>query len=42
MREVHDPKLRAVTESVVIAGPLAEDFRRAPCTRTGHHAYLGG
>ncbi len=42
VREVHDPMLRAVTESVVIAGPLAEDFRRAPCTRTGHHAYLGG
>ncbi len=30
VREVHDPELRAVTESVVIAGPLAEDFRRAP------------
>jgi 3'-5' exoribonuclease len=41
-REVHDAALRAVVESVVFAGPLAADFRRAPCTRSGHHAYLGG
>jgi 3'-5' exoribonuclease len=41
-REVHDPPLRAVVQSVVFTGPLAEDFRRAPCTRGGHHAYLGG
>jgi 3'-5' exoribonuclease len=42
IREVHDAALRAVVESVVISGPLATDFRRAPATRTGHHAYLGG
>jgi 3'-5' exoribonuclease len=41
-REVHDPPLREVVDSVVFAGPLAEDFRRAPCTRRSHHAYLGG
>jgi 3'-5' exoribonuclease len=42
VREVHDPGLRGVVESVVISGPLAEDFRRAPATRAAHHAYLGG
>jgi 3'-5' exoribonuclease len=41
VREVHDPGLRAVCERVV-NGPLAEDLRRAPCTRGSHHAYLGG
>jgi 3'-5' exoribonuclease len=41
-REVHDPALRAVVEKVVFTGPLAADFRRAPCTRSAHHAYLGG
>ena len=42
IREVHDPQLRALVERVVISGPDAEGFRRAPCTRSGHHAYLGG
>jgi 3'-5' exoribonuclease len=42
IREVHDPALRAVVEAVVVAGPDAEVFRRAPCTRSGHHAYVGG
>jgi 3'-5' exoribonuclease len=41
-REVHDPGLRDVVERLVFAEPLANDFRRAPCTRRGHHAYLGG
>lgn len=41
-REVHDPALRAVVEAVVISGPDADLFRRAPATRAGHHAYLGG
>jgi 3'-5' exoribonuclease len=41
-REVHDPALRAVVDRVVFSGPLAEEFRRAPCTRRSHHAYLGG
>jgi 3'-5' exoribonuclease len=41
VREIHDPGLRAVTEAV-LAGPVSEDFRRAPCTRGAHHAYLGG
>ncbi len=42
IREVHDPALRAVVEAAVVTGPEADGFRRAPCTRSGHHAYLGG
>ncbi|HSI80145.1 MAG TPA: HD domain-containing protein [Solirubrobacterales bacterium] len=42
VREVHDPALRATVERVVLAEPVAGAFRRAPCTRSGHHAYLGG
>jgi 3'-5' exoribonuclease len=41
-REVHDPGLRAVVERVAFTEPLASEFRRAPCTPAGHHAYLGG
>jgi 3'-5' exoribonuclease len=41
-REVHDPALREVVERVLFREPLAAEFRRAPCTRAGHHAYLGG
>ena len=41
-REVHDPGLRGVVERLLFAGPVAAEFRRAPCTRAGHHAYLGG
>lgn len=41
-REVHDAALRRVVEAVVFTGPEAQAFRRAPCTRSGHHAYLGG
>ena len=41
-REVHDPELRAVVEAVLFRDPVAREFRRAPCTRAGHHAYLGG
>jgi 3'-5' exoribonuclease len=41
-REVHDPGLRTVVEEVLNTEPVASEFRRAPCTRAGHHAYLGG
>jgi 3'-5' exoribonuclease len=41
-REVHDPGLRSVVEVVTSTGPVASELRRAPCTRSGHHAYLGG
>ena len=42
VREVYDPALRAVVEAVVGASRSATELRRAPCTRGGHHAYLGG
>jgi 3'-5' exoribonuclease len=42
IREVHDPGLRNVVEAVLLSEPTASEFRRAPCTRAGHHAYLGG
>jgi 3'-5' exoribonuclease len=41
-REVHDADLRQVVERVLFTDPVAADFRRAPCTRAGHHAYVGG
>ncbi len=41
-REVHDAPLRGVVEKLLFGGEVAEEFRRAPCTRVGHHAYLGG
>jgi 3'-5' exoribonuclease len=40
--EVYDPALREVVERVAAAEPVAAELRRAPCTRGGHHAYLGG
>ncbi len=41
-REVHDVALREVVERVLFTEPVAAEFRRAPCTRAGHHAYVGG
>ena len=41
-REVHDEPLRRVVERVLFTEPVASEFRRAPCTRAGHHAYVGG
>jgi 3'-5' exoribonuclease len=41
-REVHDTGLRGVVERVLASEPVASELRRAPCTRAGHHAYLGG
>ena len=40
--EVYDPALRGVVQRVLFSEPIAADFRRAPCTRAGHHAYVGG
>jgi 3'-5' exoribonuclease len=42
VREVHDGGLREAVAALLFTGPHAEEFRRAPCTRAGHHAYLGG
>ena len=41
-REVHDPGLRALLDALLGDPALRAQWRRAPCTRNGHHAYLGG
>jgi len=41
-REIADPGLAAVVQRVLFDGPAASEFRRAPCTAGGHHAYLSG
>jgi 3'-5' exoribonuclease len=40
--EIYDAPLRAVVERVIATEPVATQFTRAPCSRAGHHAYLGG
>jgi 3'-5' exoribonuclease len=40
--EVYDRGYRALLDSLLADPKLRADFRRAPCTRAGHHAYLGG
>ena len=40
--EVHDRGFRAFLEGVLADVSLRAELRRAPCTRGGHHAYLGG
>jgi 3'-5' exoribonuclease len=41
-REVHDPAYRGLLEGLLADEALRTQWRRAPCTRAGHHAYLGG
>jgi 3'-5' exoribonuclease len=41
-REVHDPGYAALLERLLSDAGLRAAWRRAPCTRSGHHAYLGG
>jgi 3'-5' exoribonuclease len=41
-REVHDPDYRALLDRLLGDDELRAAWRRAPCTRAGHHAYLGG
>jgi 3'-5' exoribonuclease len=41
-REVHDAGLRALLDALLGDPGLREQWRRAPCRRNGHHAYLGG
>jgi len=41
-REVYDPRLRALLDVFLTDGGFRAELRRAPCTRAGHHAYLGG
>ncbi len=40
--EVYDPGYRALLDELLADQELRTAFRRAPCTRSGHHAYLGG
>lgn len=40
--EVHDPGLRALLDAMTADAALADAWRTVPCTRSGHHAYLGG
>jgi len=40
--EVYDPGYRALLDSLLADEELRTAFRRTPCTRNGHHAYLGG
>jgi 3'-5' exoribonuclease len=41
-REVFDPGYRALLDELLDDTELRAEFRRAPCSRAGHHAYLGG
>ncbi|HEV3377995.1 MAG TPA: OB-fold nucleic acid binding domain-containing protein [Thermoleophilaceae bacterium] len=41
-REVYDPGLRALLDSFLDDAEFRSALRRSPCTRAGHHAYLGG
>jgi 3'-5' exoribonuclease len=40
--EVSDRRFRGFLEGLLGDAALRADWRRAPCTRAGHHAYLGG
>jgi 3'-5' exoribonuclease len=41
-REVHDSEYSALLEALLSDGALRAEWRLSPCTRAGHHAYLGG
>jgi 3'-5' exoribonuclease len=41
-REVYDRDHRALLDALLSDDVLRAQWRRAPCTRNGHHAYLGG
>jgi 3'-5' exoribonuclease len=40
--EVHDAAFSALLRSLLNDAAFRAAFRRAPCTRAGHHSYLGG
>jgi 3'-5' exoribonuclease len=40
--EVYDPDLRSLLDAFLGDDAFRAELRRAPCTRAGHHAYLGG
>jgi 3'-5' exoribonuclease len=41
-REVHDAAYATLLQCLLADEALRAQWRRAPCTRQGHHAYLGG
>jgi 3'-5' exoribonuclease len=41
-REVYDTDLRSLLDTFLGDEAFRSELRRAPCTRAGHHAYLGG
>ena len=41
-REVYDADLRRLLDAFLADQGFRGELRRAPCTRGGHHAYLGG
>ena len=41
-REIYDPDLRGLVGAFLDDDDFRGELRRAPCTRAGHHAYLGG
>jgi 3'-5' exoribonuclease len=41
-REVYDADYRRLVRSFLDDAAFRDELRRAPCTRAGHHAYLGG
>jgi 3'-5' exoribonuclease len=41
-REVHDRDYARLLGSFTGDGQFRSEFRRAPCSRAGHHAFLGG
>jgi 3'-5' exoribonuclease len=40
--EVHDRQYRAVLDRLLTDAALRTRLRQSPCSRAGHHAYLGG
>ena len=41
-REVYDQDYRRLLDAFLGDAGFRQELRRAPCTRAGHHAYLGG
>jgi 3'-5' exoribonuclease len=41
-REVYDPDYKRLLDSMLADEVFRAELRLAPCTRAGHHAYLGG
>jgi 3'-5' exoribonuclease len=40
--EIYDRRYRELLDALLADGAFRAEFRRSPCTRAGHHAYVGG